>query len=156
GIARGYLNRSEMTAERFIPDPSSTTSGTRLYRSGDFARTLPNGEIEYIGRNDSQVKLRGYRIELGEIESVLTTHEAGAQCVTVVRHDEPAGERLVAYWVPRGHAKTVSATLRAYLAARLPEFMVPAAYIEIDRLPLNINGKVDRSALPMPGDMRPD
>ena len=155
GIARGYLNRSDLTAERFIPDPSGDVPGARLYRSGDLGRVLPNGEIEYIGRNDRQVKLRGYRIELGEIESVLNTHEAVAQCMSVVRHDEPAGERLVAYWVPRGGAKTSNAALRAYVAAQLPEFMIPAAFVELARLPLNINGKRDQDALPAPVDMRP-
>ena len=155
GIARGYLNRSNLTAERFIPDPSGDVPGARLYRSGDLGRVLPNGEIEYIGRNDRQVKLRGYRIELGEIESVLNTHEAVAQCMFVVRHDEPAGERLVAYWVPRRGAKTSNAALRAYVAAQLPEFMIPAAFVELARLPLNINGKRDQDALPAPLDTRP-
>src|SRR5262249_44723175 len=117
GVARGYLNRPELSAERFIPSSSGDDPDARLYRSGDSGRFLPKGEIEYIGRNDRQVKLRGFRIELSEIESVLSRHEAVAQCVTVVRHDEPTDERLVAYWVRRGDAQSSNAALRAHVAA---------------------------------------
>ena len=150
GVARGYLNRPGLSAERFIPDPFDNDEDARLYRSGDLGRVLPNGELEYLGRNDHQVKIRGFRIELGEIESVLSGHDGVAQCVVVAREDQPDDRRLVAYWVRRGAAPIPTPILRAYVAAKLPEFMIPATFHELVQLPLSTNGKVVRAALPAP------
>jgi amino acid adenylation domain-containing protein len=147
GVARGYLNRPELTVERFVPHPFR--AGERMYRSGDLGRLRPTGEIEYLGRRDSQVKLRGFRIELGEIEATLGRHPAVSACVAMLRAEGAAGLRLVAYYVPSGPPVERGA-LRGWLATRLPEFMVPAAFVELPALPLTPNGKVDRSALPDP------
>ena len=148
GLARGYWQRPEMTAERFTPDGLSGDEGTRLYRTGDKARYLANGNLEFLGRGDHQVKLRGYRIELGEIESVLRRHEQVEEAIVVARDHEGEEKRLVAY-VVAGPATRVS-ELRAWLRERLPEFMTPAAFVLLDALPLTPNGKVDRKALPAP------
>jgi len=148
GVARGYLGRADLTAERFVPDPFGP-SGAVLYRSGDLARRRSDGDLEYLGRADHQVKIRGFRIELGEIESALTRNPAVAQAVVVSRHDDE-GDRLVAYVVPREEARPRAADLRALLQASLPEYMVPAAFVMLDRLPLTPHGKIDRRALPAP------
>ncbi|WP_163787320.1 non-ribosomal peptide synthetase, partial [Myxococcus vastator] len=160
GVARGYLGRPALTAERFIPHPFSRESGTRLYRTGDTVRWLAGGTLEFMGRNDSQVKVRGFRIELGEVEAALRVHPRVRQALVVV-HTAPSGDkRLVAYVVPsqapseegvppRDAALDV-AQLRGHLTHHLPEYMVPAAYVALERLPLNANGKVDRQALPEP------
>ncbi|HSD45842.1 MAG TPA: amino acid adenylation domain-containing protein, partial [Pyrinomonadaceae bacterium] len=148
GLARGYWQRPAMTAEKFIPDDLSDERGTRLYRTGDKARYLANGNLEFLGRADHQVKLRGYRIELGEIESVLRRHEQVQEAIVVARDHEGEEKRLVAY-VVAGPAARVS-ELRAWLRERLPEFMTPAAFVMMDALPLTPNGKVDRKALPAP------
>ncbi len=140
GVARGYLNRPELTAERFIDDPSG--SG-RLYRTGDLARWLPDGNLEYLGRNDDQVKIRGVRIELGEIESALASHPAVQDAVVQYREGQ-----LLAWWVPR-QAVDIEA-LRGHLQASLPDYMLPVAYVKLDVLPLTANGKLDRKALPAP------
>ncbi|MGV7211556.1 non-ribosomal peptide synthase/polyketide synthase [Oxalobacteraceae bacterium A2-2] len=145
GVARGYLNRPELTAERFVADPF--VAGGRMYRTGDLARHLPDGAIEYLGRNDFQVKVNGLRIELGEIESRLLEHAGVAEAVVTARQDE-LGTRLVAYYVASGELAAES--LRAHLGASLPEFMVPAIYVRLDSLPLSANGKLDRKALPEP------
>ncbi|HEX9938383.1 MAG TPA: amino acid adenylation domain-containing protein, partial [Longimicrobium sp.] len=146
-VARGYLGRAAMTAERFVPAPFSTEAGARLYRTGDRARWRMDGAIEYLGRLDFQVKVRGFRIELGEIEAVLRQHESVADCVVMARAE--AGEqRLVAYVV--GDDPAGAEVLRAYLGERLPAYMVPAAYVRLEALPLTPNGKVDRGALPAP------
>ncbi|MFJ8795490.1 amino acid adenylation domain-containing protein [Streptomyces sp. NPDC102462] len=144
GVARGYLNCRELTAERFVPDPFGP-AGSRLYRSGDLARRLADGQLEFLGRIDDQVKIRGFRVELGEIESALGAHPALGDAVIVVRD-----EQLVAYVLPVDHAPR-PAELRAYLAVSLPEYMVPAAFVVLDRLPLTTNGKLDKRALPAPG-----
>ena len=143
GLARGYLNRPELTAERFVPDPFSEEAGNRLYRTGDLGRYLKDGTIEFLGRADSQVKLRGYRIELGEIETALREHGAVEEAAVVMKE-----ERLVAYVVPRAGTPVSSTQLRHYLKEKLPEYMLPGAIVPIEALPLNPNGKVDRSALP--------
>ncbi|HEU4881353.1 MAG TPA: amino acid adenylation domain-containing protein, partial [Longimicrobium sp.] len=144
-VARGYLDRPGLTAERFVPDPFSAEGGARLYRTGDRARWRVDGAIEYLGRLDFQVKIRGFRIELGEIEAALRQHEGVADCVVVARED--AGEqRLVAYIV--GEAETEA--LRAHVRRSLPEYMVPSAFVSLDALPLTANGKLDRKALPAP------
>jgi acyl carrier protein len=150
GLARGYWHRPEQTAERFVPHPFSTEPGARLYRTGDLVRHLPDGDIEFIGRRDAQVKLRGFRIELGEIESVLGTHAAVSECVVAVlgQADE---KRLVAYVVSvEGLEAVDSSVLRVYLKERLPDYMVPSTVVFLTTLPLTPNGKVDRKALPEP------
>ena len=156
-LAIGYLGRPELTAERFIPDPFSEVPGGRLYRTGDLARFRPDGEVEFLGRLDHQVKIRGVRIELGEIENALAGHPAVREAVVVARTAEGTGDaRLVAYFVPQGDAAPSSADLRAFLRATLPEAMIPSVLVALDALPLNPSGKVDRKALPAPPSERPE
>ncbi len=150
GLARGYLNRPELTAERFIPDPFSSVPGGRLYRTGDLARYLPDGEIEYLGRLDHQVKLRGFRIELGEIEAALRTHSSVREAVVVMREDAPDAKRIVAYIVGADGQQPQASELRVHLKQRLPEYMVPSAFVMLAELPLTPNGKLNRKALPVP------
>lgn len=155
GLARGYLQRPGLTAERFLPCPFSTEPGARFYRTGDLARYLPDGSIEIIGRVDHQVKLRGMRIELGEIESVLCEHSAVKQAV-VVAYEEADEKHLVAYLVPGSQPPPATEQLRVFLQARLPEYMLPTMFISLEALPLSANGKIDRDALPPPRwDERP-
>jgi amino acid adenylation domain-containing protein len=150
GVARGYLNRPELTRERFIPDPFRDDPQARLYKTGDLVRRRADGTIGFAGRADNQVKIRGLRIELGEIEAALTAHPAVAQAVVVVRTD-PAGEKqLAAYARPEGDPPPSPAELRAHLARTVPAYMIPAHLILLDRLPLTINGKIDKAALPAP------
>ncbi|HEY6804818.1 MAG TPA: amino acid adenylation domain-containing protein [Pyrinomonadaceae bacterium] len=148
GLARGYWQRPALTAEKFIPDGLSGEAGARLYRTGDKARYLANGDLEFLGRVDHQVKLRGYRIELGEIESVLRRHEKVQEAIVVARDHEGEEKRLIAYLI--GNQSVPTSELRAWLRERLPEFMTPAAFVWLDALPLTPNGKVDRKALPEP------
>jgi thioester reductase-like protein len=154
GVARGYLNRPGLTAERFIPDPFRPEPGARLYRTGDLARRRPDGAVEYHGRLDHQVKVRGFRIELGELEAALRAEPGAREAVVVALPDRGAGSRLVAYVVPHRPPLDVGA-LRDALARRLPEYMVPAAVVALERLPLTPNGKVDRACLPAPDSSRP-
>jgi amino acid adenylation domain-containing protein len=150
GVARGYLNRPELTAERFIADPFCTGTGARLYRSGDLGRWRDDGNIEFLGRDDLQVKIRGYRIELGEIEAHLAS-TPGVRDVAVLAREDTAGvRRLVAYLTAEAEATISPASLRTHAADRLPDYMIPSAYVVLDRLPLTANGKVDRQALPEP------
>ncbi len=151
GLARGYLNRPELTAEKFIANPIPGTCCPRLYRSGDRVRWRTDGNLEYLGRLDQQVKIRGFRIELGEIESQLRQHSALQEVVVVAREDAPGDKRLVAYFVAKDEEEAPTASdLRSYLQQALPEFMLPAAYVQLSVLPLTANGKVDRQALPLP------
>jgi amino acid adenylation domain-containing protein len=148
-LARGYLERPALTAERFVPSPFGS-AGARLYRTGDRARFTPDGELEYLGRTDAQVKVRGYRVELGEVEASVASHPAVHQAV-VAAHGEGAAKRLVAYVVALPGRTAEPTSLRAHVAARLPEHMVPAAWVALSALPLTPSGKVDRRALPEPG-----
>jgi amino acid adenylation domain-containing protein/non-ribosomal peptide synthase protein (TIGR01720 family) len=149
GLARGYLKRPELTADRFIPDPFSTEGGGRLYRSGDLGRYTQTGEIDYLGRSDDQVKIRGFRIELGEIETVLNSYPAIRQCAVAVSSDGATGKRLAGYIVCKGsHPALTTRELRSFLADRLPDYMIPSGFVFLDGLPLTANGKLDRRALP--------
>ncbi len=150
GVARGYLNRPELTAQRFISHPFNDNPKAQLYKSGDKARYLPNGELEYLGRIDQQVKIRGFRIELGEIEVLLAQHPAVWESVVVIREDEVDDKRLVAYVVPKVEKSPTTIELRRFLKEKLPEYMVPNTFVTIESLPLTSNGKVDRRALPTP------
>jgi len=150
GLARGYLNRPELTAEKFIREPFSKNSNARLYKTGDLARYLPDGNIEYLGRLDHQVKLRGFRIELGEIEAVLLQHPEVHEAVVIIREDQPGDKRLVAYLVPKAQ-EVMPSTLRQFLKEKLPDYMVPSTFVKLEAMPLTPNGKVDRRALPTPG-----
>jgi amino acid adenylation domain-containing protein len=155
GVAAGYLDRPELTAERFVPDPAG--GGERLYRTGDLGRFRADGELLYLGRIDHQVKIRGFRIELGEIESALGEHPGVAAAVVLAREDAPGERRLVAYVVaPEGRVGPGIEELRSFLGARLPEYMVPAVFLVLPALPLTPNGKLDRRALPAPDGARPE
>ncbi|MFL5802017.1 MAG: amino acid adenylation domain-containing protein, partial [Roseiflexaceae bacterium] len=148
GVARGYLKRPELTAERFQSDPHGP-AGARMYKTGDLGRWLPNGNIEFLGRNDFQVKIRGYRIELGEIEAALASHRQVRESVVLAHQDAAGDKRLVAYYTGQAIA---AETLRAHVSAALPDYMVPSAYVHLEALPLTANGKLDRRALPVPGE----
>jgi amino acid adenylation domain-containing protein len=150
GLARGYLNRADLTAARFIRDPFSQVSGARLYKSGDVARYLSNGSLEFVGRADTQVKVRGHRIELGEIDATLAKLDTIAQAVTIVREDRAGDVRLVAYLVPRAAQLPADEAIRAHLKQTLPDYMVPAHFISLAAIPLTPNGKLDKKALPPP------
>ncbi|GCE23092.1 non-ribosomal peptide synthetase [Dictyobacter kobayashii] len=150
GLARGYLQRAELTAERFIPHPFATLPGARLYKTGDICRYRVNGELEFLGRRDQQVKIRGFRIELGEIEHVLLQHEQVAEAVVIVREDPGFEKRLVAYLVPGASGQLQISQVRNFLRGRVTSSMVPAEFVALSALPLTPNGKVDRRSLPMP------
>ena len=153
GLARGYLKRPELTAEKFIPNPFG--SG-KIYKTGDIARYLPDGNIEFIGRIDNQVKIRGFRIELGEIEAVLGEHPCILNVVVIAREDILGDKRLVAYIVPQVQAILTQSELRQFLKQKLPEYMIPSALVILDQLPLTPNGKIDRRALTAPEQIRPE
>jgi hypothetical protein len=154
GVTRGYLNRPELTGERFVPDPLLASG--RLYRTGDVVRLLADGSLEYLRRNDSQVKLRGYRIELGEIETILRRHPAVRQAVGLVREDRVGDARLVAYVTKNPGVEATDSELRRHLRAFLPDYMLPQHFVELAELPLTPNGKIDTKALPAPFAARLD
>jgi amino acid adenylation domain-containing protein len=164
GLARGYLNRPELTAEKFIPNPFSDEPGSRLYKTGDLGRYLPDGNIEFLDRIDDQIKIRGFRIEPGEIESVLSQQPGVRETVVLAREDDlgdpsaplGTGRRLVAYVVANHDPGPHSNELRSFLRRKLPEYMIPSAFVFLDSLPLTPNGKVDRKALPVPDQSRPE
>jgi amino acid adenylation domain-containing protein len=150
GLARGYQGRADLTAERFIPHPFSESPGARLYKTGDLARYLPDGELDFLGRLDRQVKVRGYRIELGEVEAALSAHHSVSEAVVTILEDSPGNRRLVAYVVPSEAASYDADAARRHLQERLPEFMLPSEFVTLDAMPLTPNGKIDRRALPRP------
>ncbi len=150
GLARGYVNRPELTAAKFIPNPFSAKPGARLYKTGDLARALPDGQIAFLGRIDDQLKIRGFRIEPNEIVTVLNEHPHVCESVVVARDIAPGDKRLVAYLVPASGSQPTHRVLRDFLRARLPEYMVPALFVRLDAIPLNPNGKIDRAGLPAP------
>ena len=165
GLARGYYRRPELTAEKFIFNPFFNSSelnsklkihNSKLYKTGDLARYLPDGNIEFLGRLDDQVKIRGFRIELGEISAVLSQHPQVRTCLVLARSDEPGQKRLVAYLVPQGEAAPTISNLRCFLKQKLPEYMLPSAFVMLEALPLLPNGKIDRRALPAPDAARAD
>ncbi len=155
GVSRGYLGRPDLTASRFLPDPFAGP-GARIYRTGDLARHLPDGDLEYLGRTDRQIKIRGFRVEPGEIEAALTRDPRVREAVVVLRRDGPGDARLVAYLIPSGGALPSFEELRSGLGAQLPDYMVPATFVQLAQLPLTVNGKVSFAALPAPGTGRPD
>ena len=150
GLARGYLNHPELTAQKFIPNPFSEEPGAHLYKTGDLVRYLPDGNVEYSGRIDNQVKLRGFRIELGEIESVLAQHQSVREAVVVTREAIPGDRQLVAYVVPAESASLSVSLLKDFLSHKLPSYMIPSFFVLLGALPLTPNGKIDRKALPAP------
>ena len=153
-LARGYLKRPDLTAEKFVPNPFSSEPGTRLYKTGDLARYLSDGNIEFLGRIDNQVKIRGFRIELGEIEAALRQHPAVRETVVLARENAPGEKRLVAYVVAQGESPPTASELRVFLKEKLPNYLMPTVFLPLDALPLMPNGKVDRRALPEPGRTR--
>jgi len=150
GLARGYLHRPDLTAEKFVPHPFSPEPGARLYRSGDLARWRGEGELEFLGRVDRQVKVRGYRIEPGEIEQALSEHPGVSEAVVVAREESPGESRLVAYVVGKAGQGVELGVMREFLQARLPSYMVPGVYVVLAALPKTAHGKIDRGALPAP------
>ncbi|HEX5890496.1 MAG TPA: amino acid adenylation domain-containing protein [Pyrinomonadaceae bacterium] len=156
GLAHGYLNRSGLTAERFVPNPFSSEPGARLYRTGDLVRYREDGTLEFAGRLDHQVKVRGFRIELGEVEAVLSRHESVRTAVVVAREERPGEQRLVAYVVGNETPLPTASEWRAFLIQRLPEYMIPSVFVSLESLPLLPNGKVNRRALPVPDSSRPE
>ena len=148
GVAQGYLNQPELTGERFVADPFAADKTQRLYRTGDIVKYLRDGNIEFIGRKDNQVKIRGFRIEPGEVEAILNRHPEVENAVVVVREDAPGERQLVAYLVQR--AKGSAPDWRGFLKGKLPSYMIPTAFVELEALPMTASGKLDRLALPKP------
>jgi amino acid adenylation domain-containing protein len=156
GLARGYLNRPELTAEKFVAHPFSQEPGARLYRTGDLARWLPDRSVEFLGRVDRQVKIRGFRVEPAEVESILATHPAVKECAVAVRDDASGAKCLAAYIVSKQDPAPATDTWRVFLEGKVPDYLVPSAFVTLDTLPLNTNGKVDTAALPVFDGSRPE
>ncbi|HEY7416124.1 MAG TPA: amino acid adenylation domain-containing protein, partial [Ktedonobacteraceae bacterium] len=154
-LARGYLHRPDLTAERFLPNPFSSDPGSRLYKTGDLARYLADGTLEYLGRVDQQVKIRGFRVEPGEVEAVLRKHPAAQTAVVIAREDSPSEQRLVAYVLRQPECPATATDLSDFLQARLPAYLLPSAFVFLETFPLTTNGKIDRRALPAPETFRP-
>jgi amino acid adenylation domain-containing protein len=154
-VSRGYHNRPEMTAQKFVSDPFSNEPGARMYKTGDMARYLPSGDIEFLGRGDDQIKIRGFRVELGEIEAALAKHPLVGEAAVVAREDAPGDKRLIAYIVPARNAQPTPTELRHYLQQHLPDYMVPSDCVLLEAMPLTPNGKVDRRGLPAPQGVAP-
>lgn len=152
GLARGYCNRPDLTAERFIPDPFSDQPSSRLYKTGDMASYLPDGQLAFLGRTDDQIKIRGYRIEPGEVAAVLNRHPMVQTSIVLPREDSPDNKHLVAYVVPNNRAELTDNVLREFLLSNLPEYMLPALFCRVDTIPLTASGKIDRNALPPPAE----
>jgi acyl carrier protein len=155
-VARGYLKRPELTAERFVPNPFGSQAGAWLYRTGDLARYRPNGDIEYLGRADHQIKLRGFRIELGEIEAALRLHPSIREAAVVVREVAANDKRLFGYITTAGESRPSVPELKRFLKDKLPDYMIPSGIVFLSELPLTPNGKIDRKALPNPEIKRVD
>ena len=155
GVACGYLKRPSLTAEKFVPDPFSDAPGARLYRTGDLARRRPDGNLEFLGRLDHQVKIHGYRIELGEIEAVLGQH-GNVRETAVLVHETSGSKQLIAYFTPAQQPAPTAVSLQQFLAQQLPDYMIPARFVPLPAMPLTINGKIDRKALPAPESVRPN
>ncbi|MBK8876094.1 MAG: amino acid adenylation domain-containing protein [Bacteroidetes bacterium] len=151
-LARGYINRPELTAERFLANPFENSGFSRIYKTGDLGRYLSDGSIEYLGRADNQVKVRGYRIELGEVEIAISKNNAVAQVAVTVREDEPGDKRLVAYIVPSENSKLTVADIRKTISGNLPEYMMPSSFVFLNTLPKTPSGKIDRKSLPKPDE----
>ncbi len=156
GLARGYLHRADLTTKKFVPNPFSHDPKSRLYKTGDLARYLPDGHIEYLGRLDNQVKIRGFRVELGEIETILAQHLRVREAVVLALEDRPGEKRLIAYLIPAQSEPPSISELRSVLKHSLPEYMIPAAFEMLEEFPLTPNGKIDRRALPAPQGLRPE
>jgi acyl carrier protein len=156
GVARGYLGRPDLTAEKFVGNPFSRAIGARLYKTGDLVRYRPDGNLEFLGRIDNQVKIRGFRVELGEIEQAIRFHQSVADAVVIAEEAEGGEKRLVAYVVPVRSEKVTVSELRELLAEKLPAYMLPAAFVLIAELPMMPNGKIDRKALPHLDQTRPE
>ncbi len=153
-LARGYLQRPDLTAENFLPNPFSSNPGSRLYKTGDLGRYLADGALEYLGRIDQQAKIRGFRVEPGEVEPVLQQHPAVRTAVVIVREDSPGEQRLVAYALLQPEHQATATDLRDFLQERLPAYLLPSAFVFLETLPLTANGKIDRRALPAPETFR--
>jgi acyl carrier protein len=156
GLSQGYLNRPDLTAEKFVPDPFGREPGARLYRTGDLVRYGEDGSLEFGGRLDHQVKVRGFRIELGEVEAALSRHERVRAAVVVAREVREGEQRLVAYLVGNPKPLPTASEWRTFLLQRLPEYMIPSLFVSLEELPLLPNGKVNRAALPVPDASRPE
>jgi non-ribosomal peptide synthetase component F len=156
GVGRGYINQPALTAERFIPDFFGSEPGRRLYKTGDRVRYLPSGNLQFLGRLDEQVKIRGFRIELGEIEACMRSHSEVHAAVAAVREDWAGERRLVGYFVPESGRTVSTRNLREFLTERLPDYMVPSAFVSVEKFPLTPSGKINRKAMPHPESTRRD